>query len=452
MKRFSILAFSLALTVFAVASDEGVTINLRTSEKMEALTFLNAISDDTLLSEPYKDVKNEWRTLFSTNPAAQNALNIWIGRGISLSYLLSTVCGDQLSDLIKALKNQEQTFHQIEKEFDEPAYKDALEYLKKHHEELLIYLNFLQRNNFIDLWHKEYLEPIHASIKKGQQILDRFDLNKFKEMLVLFQNNHSYSEISEINIYITAFSGFYGYQLMGLNTGISSAVVEDLAFLLPHELCHKFNPSQENMSALINLAKRDEYYKNAFNRIYLTHKEGQEEEYVYAAGLYISVMSNLMTKRGALRKIKFAYHNPQNIKDAGVPLAAIIYERLLRQDSIDSNFDYNRFISDLYKNGDINAGSIQKKYEKIISDIAGIAGMKIEIKDGSAVITRLFKGYPAYEVGLKAGDKILKINNTTLEGNSLDEVLDLLAGPKGEKEIIKVEREDTVLNFKFCLK
>jgi len=451
MKRFFILTFLLVLTVSTMTSAEEISINLRTSEKMEALTFLNSISDDTVLSEKYQDVKKEWRSLFTADSIAQNSLKIWMGRGISLSYLFSTVCGNQLSDIIKALGNPDQTFRQMENEFDEPAYKEAFEYLKKYYEELLIYLKFLQQNNFVDFWHKKYSDPLQTAIEKSQQILDRIDTNKLKEMLILFLNKHNYLEISEINIYITAFSGFYGYQLMGLNIGISSDVVENLPFLLSHELCHKFNPSQEILDAQTNLAESDDYYKNSFNRIYHTYREGQEEEYVYAAGLYISVMSNLMTRKGALRKIKFAYYNPQNIGDAGVPLSAIIYEKLL-QTPIDSNFDYNRFINNLYKNKDISAGNIQEKYEKIMSDIAGIAGMKIEIQDGNTIVTRLFEGYPAYEAGLKVGDKITKIASTTLKNKSLDEVLDLLAGPKGEKKTIMVERDEIVLNYKFCLK
>ena len=53
MKKIFILTFLFVLTVSTMASAEKVTINLITSEKMEALTFLNAISDDAVFSERY---------------------------------------------------------------------------------------------------------------------------------------------------------------------------------------------------------------------------------------------------------------------------------------------------------------------------------------------------------------------------------------------------------------
>lgn len=68
-------------------------------------------------------------------------------------------------------------------------------------------------------------------------------------------------------------------------------------------------------------------------------------------------------------------------------------------------------------------------------------GAEISIKDDVLTVVSPLEGSPAENAGLKAGDKIISIDDETTTGLSIDEAVKKIRGPKGEKVTLKIARE-----------
>jgi len=68
--------------------------------------------------------------------------------------------------------------------------------------------------------------------------------------------------------------------------------------------------------------------------------------------------------------------------------------------------------------------------EQISGTFAGV-GMEVGSKDGALTVISPIKGNPAYAAGVKAGDKILKINDTVTNTLSTDQAVAMIRGDKG---------------------
>ncbi len=68
--------------------------------------------------------------------------------------------------------------------------------------------------------------------------------------------------------------------------------------------------------------------------------------------------------------------------------------------------------------------------EEILGSFEGI-GAEIGIKDKILTIIAPLKDTPAWKSGIKAGDKIIKIDKITTMGMTIDEAIDLIHGPGG---------------------
>lgn len=71
----------------------------------------------------------------------------------------------------------------------------------------------------------------------------------------------------------------------------------------------------------------------------------------------------------------------------------------------------------------------------------GGLGIEIAIKDRILTVIAPIEDTPAYRAGVKAGDKILKINDESTKGLSLMECVKRLRGPKGTQVTITIIRE-----------
>jgi carboxyl-terminal processing protease len=71
----------------------------------------------------------------------------------------------------------------------------------------------------------------------------------------------------------------------------------------------------------------------------------------------------------------------------------------------------------------------------------GGLGIEIAIKDEMLTVIAPIDDTPAYRAGIKAGDKILKINEESTKGLSLMECVKRLRGPKGSHVTITITRE-----------
>jgi len=84
---------------------------------------------------------------------------------------------------------------------------------------------------------------------------------------------------------------------------------------------------------------------------------------------------------------------------------------------------------------------MMKEMEIETKGIFGGIGIEIGIKDGILTVISPIEDTPAWKAGLKAGDKILKINGEPTKGLSLMECVKRLRGPKGTKVTITILRE-----------
>ncbi|TNF56295.1 S41 family peptidase [bacterium] len=71
----------------------------------------------------------------------------------------------------------------------------------------------------------------------------------------------------------------------------------------------------------------------------------------------------------------------------------------------------------------------------------GGLGIQISIKDGVLTVIAPIEDTPAYKAGIKAGDKIIKINGKTTKDMSLHDAVTKLRGPRGTSVTITIFRE-----------
>src|SRR5690606_17926399 len=76
---------------------------------------------------------------------------------------------------------------------------------------------------------------------------------------------------------------------------------------------------------------------------------------------------------------------------------------------------------------------------------------KFELKPVFVVAT-VRKDSPADKAGIKAGDKLIKINNKRVESLTLQKINSLLKEEEGKTVRIQVERKEKIIDFKFVLK
>ena len=82
-----------------------------------------------------------------------------------------------------------------------------------------------------------------------------------------------------------------------------------------------------------------------------------------------------------------------------------------------------------------------KKFKEDISGRFEGIGIEIGKKDEQLQVIAPLEGTPAKTAGLKAGDKILQIDDTPTIDLSIDEAVNLIRGPKGTKVVLTIFRE-----------
>ena len=68
-------------------------------------------------------------------------------------------------------------------------------------------------------------------------------------------------------------------------------------------------------------------------------------------------------------------------------------------------------------------------------------GIEITLKDQVLTVVSPIEGTPAYQVGIKTGDQIVKINGTSTKNMNLTEAVKLIRGAKGSKVTLTINRE-----------
>lgn len=86
----------------------------------------------------------------------------------------------------------------------------------------------------------------------------------------------------------------------------------------------------------------------------------------------------------------------------------------------------------------------KRAYDELMIETKGKfegLGITIGITDGVLTVISPIEGTPAYNVGIQAGDRIVKIEGKSTKGYSTAKAASLLRGPKGTKVTITIERE-----------
>jgi len=86
-----------------------------------------------------------------------------------------------------------------------------------------------------------------------------------------------------------------------------------------------------------------------------------------------------------------------------------------------------------------------EKTESFMESVSGDSsfegvGMEIAIKGKILTVVAPLEGTPAFRAGIKAGDKILKIDDTSSDGLLIEEAVDLIRGEKGTEVVLTVSR------------
>lgn len=69
-------------------------------------------------------------------------------------------------------------------------------------------------------------------------------------------------------------------------------------------------------------------------------------------------------------------------------------------------------------------------------------GAELSLKDNTVVVVAPIDGSPAKKAGITAGDIIIKVNNESITGKALNEVVEKIRGPKGTEVTLNVLQKD----------
>lgn len=421
---------------------------LATSEKLDAATFLNTISSNPRFNSAFRELGVEWQTKIAVDSLLNTAFERWSGRGIQLAYLLSAIPENSLEATLHRFRNPEALLQEIEAGLDEPAYRSIFKDLKTHHKDIYRLFSFFQSNGFCELRRDEFGVQLEQNRTYLQEKLAEIDQQQFGSMLEMFTGRDIPRK--EMHIYVLIFAKPYSFQLSGFAIGWASQT-EYFDWLLAHEFLHKFNPDVKNLNYLHRLAENDSFYAETFERIYTEFNEGKEEEFVEAAARYMTVKMGRVTPIRNLRQLKFRYYSPSS-NSYGMPLATILMDTLLHIPAYPGDFDYNAFISAVFRTDRLRPGILERYYIAAIESVSGTAGMILAMDKEGCRITRVLEKFPAAEAGLRPQDRIIAIDTTIVSDLDRETILDLMAGPSGAEKNITILRQQDTLHIRLHLR
>jgi carboxyl-terminal processing protease len=82
-----------------------------------------------------------------------------------------------------------------------------------------------------------------------------------------------------------------------------------------------------------------------------------------------------------------------------------------------------------------------KQFEEDVSGSFGGVGMEVGMRDGLVIVIAPLKDSPSEKAGIKSGDIITKIDDTSIMDLPLDEVIGMIRGPKGTSVNVTIVRE-----------
>ena len=88
----------------------------------------------------------------------------------------------------------------------------------------------------------------------------------------------------------------------------------------------------------------------------------------------------------------------------------------------------------------IDSDSVRAEQTGIRGSYEGI-GASVSLEEGTVTIVAPLAGSPAERAGIRTGDKIVEVNGRSTAGMGLDEVVNIIKGPKGSSVQLTIQRE-----------
>ena len=163
-------------------------------------------------------------------------------------------------------------------------------------------------------------------------------------------------------------------------------------------------------------------------------------------GLFFGNLIALKANRGNKIKNLTEYFSGSNSKVD--EMLSLIDEQYVDTINIDSITD--EVMTDLVSKLDPHSVYIPAKdLEAVNSELEGSfsgIGVQFNIQNDTVMIVSVISGGPSEKVGLMAGDRIVKVNDTIFAGKNVvsnEKVMKKLRGPKGTKVKLSVKRHGT---------
>lgn len=413
-------------------------VQIKTSELFEAFFLLNHLGND---SDPHPMVQF-WKKHRSEE--THHASLIWKGRAYDLVRLFYPMKDEPIAHLIEELKNptaiQGRLMAVHESNLPEMAY------FQKNHDSLLIYLQALQSAKFEDFWKTHYNDSIQEIAQKIRGHFLEFDGEAFAKNFYWFAGTNT-TLPSELSLYLLAMTPDQKLALPEKTILFSMNLYPSFPTAWTHLLFQQIPISAENIDR-VKILSYKKYYRKISRRIHPQYP--LEEEYHFAASLYLAHQSKILSSRDALFQLKMAYPHSEDPLDTGAPLAALIFQKLL-ETSLEPYKNYDAFLSDLWKTQAIPVKYLTRNAQMIWEEVAGASGLLLQQEQKNFKIAFILAGHFSSLTGIQPGDLVLNIDDISLANKTLMEALSLLAGYHGEEKTLTLKRAEEILIQKIYL-
>ena len=163
-----------------------------------------------------------------------------------------------------------------------------------------------------------------------------------------------------------------------------------------------------------------------------THEFGR----AYAGKMPVSYFEVLSTVKEALRLVEHQYVDGSKVEEKDLVYGAIegIFSKL--------EDPYSRFMK---------PEAFTNMQEETSGEFGGL-GILIGIKGKILTVISPIEGTPAYRAGIRAADKIIKVDGKTTKGMSIADAVKLLRGPRGSEVTITVRRPEVKNPIDYAVK
>ena len=146
---------------------------------------------------------------------------------------------------------------------------------------------------------------------------------------------------------------------------------------------------------------------------------------------------------------KISFHTPGHKHGRGIPRAFRQYvgDKVFRLDlsvmsEVDSLHEPSSVIKELDPHSSYLDPDAYKELQVETKGSFGGIGIEITVRDGVLTVVSPLEGTPAYELGIQAGDQILRVDGETTKEMTLMEAVKKMRGPRGTNVVLTIMREE----------